>query len=77
MKVFKLNDSEYVIECNNRATQCKSIRLLVSCMLSMNVEYDEIQYGLSQLINKDHNVAEYGVGLSGSRMFLYTHKVAS
>ena len=70
-KIFMVSDNEFIVTGIDQpftGTRIKTIAFL----LNMGVSENEIHYGLSQMIDNGHHIADYGI----HRMLTYTSKVA-
>lgn len=78
MKVFYLNDGSFIVVSNNKANSFPTYKETASFLYNEGVEWDEIQIAFSELIKNDHQVINFGIGLSGKGpSFIFTDKIAS
>jgi len=70
--LLKLNTDEYiVIENKKLAFFCSSVDNLIRTLRILDVSFEEIETGLTELSRNMHNVANYGV----NKTFIFSKKV--
>jgi hypothetical protein len=69
--VLKTKDDEYILKTKQNAVFCSTQGKLIKVMFELGVNSDEIEYGLSELIRNDHNVANYGI----NKTFIFSKNV--
>lgn len=72
IKVLKTNNDEYIVESRNKVLYSSTLKRLILILSSLDVSFEEIEGGLSELIINDHNHLEYGI----NRRWIFTKKVA-
>ena len=80
MKLFKLNDHEYLVSRTGKPSvmfpSYKEAALYMYDTIGMC--WSEIELGFTEMEAKGHQVAHYGIGLSGNGpSFIFTDKLAS
>jgi len=59
-KVIKLKEDSYQIKTPTKTYEGNT-RHTVLTMHDMGVDWDDIEFGLTSMLNNNHSVAEYGI----------------
>lgn len=71
-KVFRIKDGGYILQTDNHSVYVGSLTKLIVIMSDIGVDFDEIEYGLSELEVNQDDVAHYGI----NKQFIFSRKVA-
>lgn len=70
INVYKTNENKYVVEVNSEKLEECNLDDAVTIMSSLNVPFEEIESGLTSLIQNDDLRANYGI----NRSFIFSDK---
>jgi len=70
-QIIKLNDGKFVLKTKANAIHGDSNRI-IRVMLELGIDSTEIEMGLSNLIYREDNIAEYGV----MGRFIYSKRIS-
>ena len=70
LKVYRLNDDEFIITAGKRALYGNKTKTVIA-LSEIGVPWSEIETGIISLCINDHKVANYGV----NQMFIYSDDI--